>query len=126
MNIETAILQFVNLYEQVGVSAFEDHIYEKQEELVNEFRKKKLTFRAKMPMRHRYKCKLCGIEQGESLIHLENPNVAVKYKGKEIMWGIPVGIWVQIKASELHLILTHNEVAPKDLVEVLSSVNIIK
>ena len=40
------------------------------------------------------------------------------------MWGTPIGIWVQIKASDLQRILVHDdEAAPEDLLKVLSSVN---
>jgi hypothetical protein len=123
MNIELAILQFSNLLAIANISALKGNGYEKQEELILEFRKRKQPFLATMPMRHRYRCELCGFEQGESIFHFENPNIPANEVNKEITWCNPDGMWAQSQTGELHRILAHGEESPKQLLQVLSSVN---
>jgi hypothetical protein len=73
MNIELAILKFANLLWAANISAQGGRGYERQEELITIFREKNLPFVAIMPMRHRYQCDICHLDQGESVYHFENP-----------------------------------------------------
>jgi len=122
MNTELAMLKFSNLLEIANISAQGGKGYERQEELVTIFREKNLPFLAIMPMRHRYRCDLCQIEQGEAIFHFENPGAKSNRISKEIMWGPAKGAWAQIETAQLHRMLAHGEKVTSELQEVLSSV----
>ncbi|MDG4585441.1 MAG: hypothetical protein P9E67_15350 [Candidatus Competibacter sp.] len=123
MNFDIQASQFANLLEIASLSALNGEIYEYQEKLIKLFRERKMPFLATMPMRHRVKCAECRVESGESIYHFENPAVKASIDGVEIMWGRPVGLWVQVKTEELHQVLAHKAKPSEALQKVFESVN---
>jgi hypothetical protein len=122
MNIEIAVLQFANLLEIASLAAPDGESYKHQEKLIHIFRERNQPFVAIMPMRHRIRCEICGVERGESIFHFENPGIPSKGDEKQIMWGPPKGVWVQIETAELHGALAHGEEPGIQLKQVLNSV----
>jgi len=123
MNIELLILKFPDLLSFAHISAPHDTFYEKQKELIAQFRKNRQPFFATMPMRHLCRCELCGLRQSEAVFHFENPSMPMSDKSKEAMFGEPVGAWVQSGRLELHNILAHGEKPRDELVRVLSGLS---
>ena len=124
MSLEFQALKFANLLAIADLSASNGDGYAKQEKLIGHFRAKKQPFVATMPMRHRFRCDVCRVERGESIYHFENPKVPHGAKSNsEVMWGTPVGVWIQIKTSELHSVLAHGNEPSSSLRLVLESVN---
>lgn len=122
MNPTLQALQFANLLDMASLSAIDGEAYKKQEELIEIFRQRKQPFLATMPMRHRTKCEMCRVERGDSIFHFENPQVNNTAKDEAIMWGSPVGIWVQVETEELHNVLAHGVEPSLKLNNVLHSV----
>ncbi|MFG1490901.1 hypothetical protein ABMA58_16745 [Oceanospirillum sp. HFRX-1_2] len=123
MNPEMQVLQFANLLEIANLSAEDGDGYAKQEKLIKTFRDEKKPFVAKMPMRHRFRCEPCKVEQGESIYHFENPAIPASKEEKDIMWGPAVGIWAQVDTRELHGFLAHGNEPSLRLKQVLASVS---
>jgi len=123
MDLIIATLQFSNLLEIASLSAPEGDGYKRQEELINIFRERNQPFVATMPMRHRCRCEICGVERGESIYHFENPAILCEGIENQIMWGPPKGVWVQIETTELHSILAHGAKPNEQLMQVLNSVS---
>lgn len=123
INFEHSVLMFADLLALARIATANTPVYEKQDALITEFRKIKKPFLATMPMRHRFMCELCGLEQGESLLHFENPAVPDESEGMSMKFGKPAGIWAFIRSEQLHKILAHDEGCPGRLLQVLASVD---
>jgi hypothetical protein len=123
MSLEIQALEFANLLEIANLSAEDGDGYAKQEKLIKVYREKKKPFVAVMPMRHRFRCEACKVERGESIYHFENPMLPDDRQEKDIMWGPPVGVCIQVETSELHGVLAHGVEPSQKLKQVLASVS---
>jgi len=126
MDVSTALLGFANLLEIAHLSSPGDS-YRKQEELLRHCRATRKAFLATMPVRHRYKCEVCGIEEGEAWVHLEDPTQQLATSAWQRMeylecWSTPVGLFVDLHRSELHHIAVHGAEASREFVTLLSEV----
>ena len=106
MTKEEALLSFADLLEVADVCAPQRH-YEMQAELVEQCRSMRRAFVAKMPVRHLCRCEICGLQTGEVLMHFEDPKQQLQVEANRLMWGTPVGHYVDIHKSELHRMLVH-------------------
>ena len=122
MNPELALLKFANLLEVAHLTASGGNTYERQEDLIKLCRQQNLPFVATMPMRHQFRCASCGVVQGESIYHFENPRVATSQDSSNIMWGPVKGVFSQLETQALHNTLAHGQEMPVSLSEVLLSV----
>lgn len=121
MRHDLALLKFANLRDVAHLTA--PGTYDKQEELVAYCREQNVPFMAIMPLRHRFKCSRCGIEQGESIYHFENPATQSGQDSSKIMWGPAKGLFAQLQTERLHHAFAHGKDFPAQLLAVLESVS---
>jgi hypothetical protein len=121
MNPTTALLAFANLLETAHVCAL-GKTYEKQEELVAQCRAEGRAFLASLPVRHRFRCEVCGVEATEVELHFEDPKQALAAPAAAGMWGTPIGRHFSTNLSSLHRILSHTQELPAEFETLLESV----
>ena len=122
MSLEVKLLQFSNLLSIANLST--PDCYEKQEELIATFRKLKLPFLATMPERSQYFCEKCKVTRGNSIFYFENPKASSEVVAENLMWGVPIGAWTQIKSEKLHGVLAHGEEPSIELQRLLKYINV--
>lgn len=121
MDFQSKFLSFANLHE-AALILDPLNVYEKQDELVAYCRSAGKPFLTTMPVRHRFKCDVCGIEMGEALLCFEDSSQPLQ---EDIPRGLPYtpsGFICPINLSALHGILAHGKTMLKDLEEILSRV----
>lgn len=93
----------------------------KQDELVAYCRSEKKAFLTTIPVRHRFRCDISGIEMGEALLWLEDPLQPLQ---EDLPPGgdTPAGFICPMNLSQLHGILAHDMPMLEDLEEILSHV----
>jgi hypothetical protein len=91
--------------------------YDLQDALVQQCRSQGRPFLATMPVRHTFKCDVCGVERGEAELHFEDPRLPLDQPAEHGTWSIPpnVGRFVDIDLSQLHAVLAHARGAPAEL-----------
>jgi len=119
--IATKLQAFANLLEISRLCALAT-TYEKQKELVENFRTEGRAFLASMPLRHRFRCALCGVETGEAELHFEDPKQPLPGAVSDGLWGRPVGRYFAASFSSLHSMLEHSNELPVDFAELLNGV----
>ncbi|WKB56008.1 hypothetical protein [Eleftheria terrae] len=121
MSMEVALLSFADLLEVADLCA-PKRDYELQSELVEQCRSLRRAFVAKMPERHLFRCETCGLQTGEVLMHFEDPKQPLQTEANRLMWGTPVGHYVDIYKSALHQVLVHGADVPPALQTLLRQV----
>jgi hypothetical protein len=117
---QSSLLSFANLLEVADLCASPGSDYEVQRELVVECRRSLRPFLASMPVRHLFKCPICGVQRGEVEFHFEDPSRPLTMIPNQGLWGVPVGQHVDIELSVLHEVLVHGRNAPPALQELLA------
>jgi hypothetical protein len=118
MNPTTALLEFANLLETAHLCAL-GKTYEKQEELVGQCRTERRAFLASMPVRHRFRCEICGVETAEVELHFEDPKQELSAPAARGMWGTPVGRHFGTDLSSLHSMFAHGRELPEEFADLL-------
>ena len=123
MDIQSKVLTFADIY---GAAHLLDpaHVYEKQDELRAYCRSAGKPFLYQIPVRHRLKCKACGVETGEVHLYFEDPSQPLD----ELMEALSThpdpaaGYFCPINFTTLHGIIVHGEAMPEDLRKLFSRV----
>ncbi len=121
MEIEEKLLAFRSAYEAAHLLE-PVNIYRKQEEMVAKCRALKKQFLASMPVRHRFKCEVCGIEMGEVELHFEDPAQPLANGSTFTYFGTPAGLFLYTDLSTIHGALCHGKPIPETLQVLLSNV----
>jgi hypothetical protein len=119
--LATKLQGFANLLEISRLRA-PGKSYEMQEELVASCRAEGRPFLATMPLRHRFRCTLCGVEAGEAQLHFEDPTQQLADPIADSLWGRPAGRYFAASSSSLHSLLEHSSEVPAEFVELLNDV----
>ncbi|MBW8845580.1 MAG: hypothetical protein JF607_11500 [Burkholderiales bacterium] len=119
--ISTKLLAFANLLETAHLCAL-GNTHEKQEELVAFCRAEGRAFLASMPVRHRFRRALCGIETGEVELHFEDPKQPIEGAAPHGVCGQPVGRHFATDFSVLHAMLEHSKELPEEFAALLAGV----
>lgn len=121
MEIQSKILSFANLYEAAHLLD-PINLYEKQDELVSHCRSSGRPFLVTMPVRHQFKCEVCGIQMGEAHLRFEDPSHSLEEVTSPSDSHSLSGRSCGIELSTLHGILAHGKPMPKKLQDLLSRV----
>lgn len=108
MEIEEKLFAFIDAY-QISHLLDPVNIYRKQEEIVAKCRALKRPFLASMPVRHRFKCEVCGIEMGEVELHFEDPSQPIGNDSTFTYFGSPAGQFLYTDLSTIHGVLVHGK-----------------
>ena len=117
-----ALLSFANLLDVANLCASGGQAYELQAQLATVCREAKRPFLATMPVRNRFKCPVCGVEQTQAELHFEDPRQPISGPATEWMWSKPIGRFVDIDLSKLHGILVHGDAPPDEFALLFANV----
>jgi hypothetical protein len=121
--LEEVLLRFANLHEVASLSS---DTYKRQDELVDRCRAEGRSFLAMMPLRHMFRCSVCGLQEGEAVMHFERVSSGshgpVVLARNDPVWPSSSAYFVEVMRSRLHSVVAHGETLPAELQEFFDGV----
>jgi hypothetical protein len=121
-----ALLQFLNIVAIARICAPAGEEYDMRGKLVADCRERKYPFLLEMPLRHHFRCAICGAVRGQVAMHFEDPRQPLSDTSGDStsisFLGNPVGRFAQVQMSVLHRVLAHGDSIPSQLDELFANV----
>ena len=117
MTFETSFFKFAYLHELASMGV---DTYERQDALIQQCRDEGRPFLAIMPLRHMFRCDVCGVQQGEAILHFEEPRRAGKTGVGEALWPSEFS-FIEVNRSGMHASIAHGEPLPAAAQEFFAS-----